>query len=74
MTWSQNITRAQWDSYWGILGFPFTPTVDGEFLPAAPRQLLRAGRVAPAQMMIGTNQDEGQSTIHNRNVLNQFLW
>ena len=61
MTCSQNITRAQWDSYWGILGFPFTPTVDGEFLPAAPRQLLRAGRVAPAQMMIGTNQDEGQS-------------
>ena len=30
---AKNISLAQWSSYWGILGFPFAPTIDGEFLP-----------------------------------------
>ena len=30
---AKNISVSQWNSYWGILGFPSSPTVDGEFLP-----------------------------------------
>ena len=30
---ASNISVSQWNSYWGILGFPSSPTVDGEFLP-----------------------------------------
>lgn len=37
----------------------FGPTVDGDVLPAAPRQLLAEGKYAQVPLLLGTNRDEG---------------
>jgi para-nitrobenzyl esterase len=37
----------------------FAPVVDGDVLPAAPRQLLQEGRYAKVPLLLGTNGDEG---------------
>ncbi|XP_023348060.1 acetylcholinesterase [Eurytemora carolleeae] len=56
---ASNISKAQWNSYWGILGFPSSPTVDGEFLPRHPWEMLLDGDFSKIDIIIGTNQDEG---------------
>ena len=40
---ARNISVKLENSYWGILGFPSSPTVDGEFLPRDPREMLNDG-------------------------------
>jgi para-nitrobenzyl esterase len=37
----------------------FGPVVDGNVIPAAPRQLLAEGRYAKVPLMLGANRDEG---------------
>lgn len=37
----------------------FAPVVDGEVVPASPRQLLTERRYTPVPMLLGTNADEG---------------
>ncbi|PTL81763.1 carboxylesterase family protein [Vitiosangium sp. GDMCC 1.1324] len=37
----------------------FAPVVDGDVVPAAPRQLLAEGRYARVPLLLGTNADEG---------------
>ena len=61
---ARNISMAQWNSYWGILGFPSAPTVDGVFLPKHPLQMLKEGDFKNTEILVGTNQDEG--TLRNR--------
>lgn len=56
---AKNISVIQWNSYWGILGFPSSPTVDGEFLPRDPWEMLKDGDFSHIELMMGTNQDEG---------------
>ncbi|MEU5406856.1 carboxylesterase/lipase family protein [Nocardia asteroides] len=38
--------------------FPYTPVVDGDFLPEAPLDAIAAGRAHPVPLIIGTNRDE----------------
>ena len=56
---AKNLSLIQWNSYWGILGFPSAPTIDGVFLPKHPNELLKEGSFPPAEILVGTNQDEG---------------
>ncbi|XP_052122869.1 acetylcholinesterase [Frankliniella occidentalis] len=54
------LSTQQWNSYWGILGFPSAPTIDGVFLPKHPLDLLREAEFdQDTEIMIGSNQDEG---------------
>ncbi|HVZ31828.1 MAG TPA: carboxylesterase family protein, partial [Polyangiaceae bacterium] len=41
-----------------LLATGFVPHVDGDFIPAKPIELLRAGKGKPAPFIIGTNADE----------------
>lgn len=56
----KTISVHQWNSYWGILGFPSAPTIDGVFLPSHPMDMLRRGDFPETEILIGSNQDEGQ--------------
>lgn len=40
---AKNLLVAQWNSYFGILGFPLAPTIDGVLLPKHPVDLLKDG-------------------------------
>ena len=39
--------------------FPFSPTLDGTFLSASPKNLLLSGQVKDAPVLIGSNEEEG---------------
>lgn len=41
------------------MDFAFVPTVDGEFLPKSPEQLLDGGEFTGVEAIIGTTRDEG---------------
>ncbi|KAJ9601115.1 hypothetical protein L9F63_000694, partial [Diploptera punctata] len=56
---SKTISVKQWNAYWGILGFPSAPTIDGVFLPKHPIELMREGDYEDTEILIGSNQDEG---------------
>lgn len=57
---AKTLSTMQWNSYWGILGFPSAPTIDGVFLPKHPLDLLREAEFdQDTEIMIGSNQDEG---------------
>ncbi|XP_036139754.1 acetylcholinesterase isoform X3 [Monomorium pharaonis] len=49
----------QWNSYWGILGFPSAPTIDGVFLPKDPLDLVREADFKDTEILIGNNENEG---------------
>ena len=54
------MVNREWDGVtFGICDFPFTPIVDGTFLPAGPDKLLASGRFQPAQVLLGANRNEG---------------
>lgn len=58
---AKTLSTMQWNSYWGILGFPSAPTIDGVFLPKHPLDLLRDAEFdQDTEIMIGSNQDEGE--------------
>lgn len=57
---SKTISVQQWNSYWGILGFPSAPTIDGKFLPKDPMELLAEGDFPETEILIGSNLDEGK--------------
>ncbi|XP_034939406.1 acetylcholinesterase isoform X2 [Chelonus insularis] len=56
---AKTISVQQWNSYWGILGFPSAPTIDGVFLPKHPLDLLREADFEKTEILIGNNQNEG---------------
>ncbi|XP_046683758.1 acetylcholinesterase-like [Homalodisca vitripennis] len=56
---AKTISVQQWNSYFGILGFPSAPTIDGIFLPKHPLELLKEGDFQDTEILIGSNQDEG---------------
>ncbi|XP_076652400.1 acetylcholinesterase 2 [Halictus rubicundus] len=53
------ISVQQWNSYWGILGFPSAPTIDGIFLPKDPLELLQEADFKDTEILIGNNKNEG---------------
>ncbi|XP_071103214.1 fatty acyl-CoA hydrolase precursor, medium chain-like [Haliotis cracherodii] len=44
---------------------PFTPTIDGHFLPKEPLDLMKQGTFAAVDYIIGMNSDEGSATLEN---------
>lgn len=58
---AKTISVQQWNSYWGILGFPSAPTIDGIFLPKHPLDLLREADFKDTEILIGNNENEGKS-------------
>lgn len=64
---AKTISVQQWNSYFGILGFPSAPTIDGVFLPKHPLDLLREGDFQDTEILIGSNQDEGEGRCSEAN-------
>ncbi|XP_066596786.1 acetylcholinesterase-like [Prorops nasuta] len=56
---ASTLSVQQWNSYWGILGFPSAPTIDGVFLPKDPLDLVRETDFEKTEILIGNNQNEG---------------
>ncbi|XP_049842954.1 acetylcholinesterase-like isoform X1 [Schistocerca gregaria] len=57
---ARTVSVQQWNSYWGILGFPSAPTIDGVFLPKHPLDMIDdAEDLTDTEILIGSNQDEG---------------
>jgi para-nitrobenzyl esterase len=59
---------------WGDLaaiGSPFSPTVDGEFLPSNPVEAFRQGQGAHVALLIGSNRDEGRLTMIGAGTLDE---
>ena len=47
----------------------FAPVVDGDLVPEAPVDVLRAGRGIPVPLLIGTNRDEASAFAHMHSPL-----
>lgn len=56
---AKTISKRQWNSYWGILGFPSAPTIDGVFLTKDPLEMVREGNFTDTEIIIGSNLNEG---------------
>lgn len=69
---AKTISVQQWNSYFGILGFPSAPTIDGVFLPKHPLDLLREGDFQDTEILIGSNQDEGEGQGSEANYTRHF--
>nr|CAD7269648.1 unnamed protein product [Timema shepardi] len=54
----KTVSVQQWNSYWGILGFPSAPTIDGVFLPKHPLQMILEGDYKDTEILMGSNLDE----------------
>ncbi|GLH10274.1 Acetylcholinesterase [Gryllus bimaculatus] len=71
---SKTLSVQQWNSYWGILGFPSAPTIDGVFLPKHPLDLLKDGGFEDTEILIGSNQDEGRTPLpHHFTIVRRQL-
>jgi len=57
---AKTLSVQQWNSYWGILGFPSAPTIDGVFLPKDPLELVRDADFEETEILIGNNENEGR--------------
>jgi len=56
---ASTISKKQWNSYSGILGFPSAPTVDGILLPEHPLEMLAKANFSDIDILIGSNLNEG---------------
>ncbi|CAF4298893.1 unnamed protein product [Rotaria sp. Silwood2] len=59
---SQNHFRSSWalESYnGGPVGYTFVPTIDGDFIPYDPEQMLIKGDFKKCPILLGVNKDEG---------------
>lgn len=56
---AKTISTIQWNSYKRILQFFSAPTIDGEFLPKDPMEMLKEGNFKKVPLLIGSNHDEG---------------
>jgi acetylcholinesterase len=63
---SQNHFRSSWalESYnGGPVGYTFVPTIDGDFIPYDPEQMLIKGDFKKCPLLLGVNKDEGSYFI-----------
>eukprot|EP01117_Protostelium_nocturnum_P012602 TRINITY_DN4637_c0_g1_i1.p1 TRINITY_DN4637_c0_g1~~TRINITY_DN4637_c0_g1_i1.p1 ORF type:complete len:543 (-),score=161.91 TRINITY_DN4637_c0_g1_i1:33-1661(-) len=49
----------------GIVRAPWSPTVDGDFIPDSPFRLLQQGKVIKVPLIIGDNLDEGTGFVNH---------
>lgn len=59
---AKSISVQQWNSYWGLLGFPSAPTIDGVLLPKDPLELLKESDFEETEILIGNNKNEGKKS------------
>ncbi len=62
----QAVQKSARRSRWGdvaVNGLPFEPVVDGESLPAAPIESLRAGVASDIDLLVGWNAEEAQIVL-----------
>lgn len=53
--------------------FPSTPTIDGTFLPKHPIDMLKEGNFKKAELLIGSNLNEGkQKQLHQYEFIYNF--
>lgn len=57
---AKTISVQQWNSYSGILGFPSSPTIDGDFMPSDPTTMLASANLEGVDILVGSNRDEGE--------------
>lgn len=57
------ISKTQWNSYAKILQFFSAPTIDGEFIPRDPMEMLAKGDFKKVPLLIGSNHDEGKDLL-----------
>lgn len=57
---AKTISKRQWNSYWGILGFPSAPTIDGVLLTKDPMEMVKEGNYTDIEIIIGSNLNEGK--------------
>ena len=57
------ISTRQWDSYSPIMNFPSAPTIDGKFLPKHPIDMLKEGDFKKAELLLGSNLNEGKGKV-----------
>lgn len=57
---AKTMSKRQWNSYWGILGFPSAPTIDGVFITKDPLDMVREGNYTDTEIIIGSNLNEGK--------------
>lgn len=71
---ASTISKKQWNSYSGILGFPSAPTVDGVFLPEHPLDMLAKANFSDIDILIGSNLNEGESPVYlsRANIIEKF--
>ncbi|XP_011695954.1 PREDICTED: acetylcholinesterase-like [Wasmannia auropunctata] len=69
---AKTLSVQQWNSYWGILGFPSAPTIDGVFLPKDPLDLVREADFKDTEILIGNNENEGRNTGGARVLFHGF--
>lgn len=69
---AKTISVQQWNSYWGILGFPSAPTIDGVFLPKHPIDLLKEADFEETEILIGNNQNEGEHAFRDALFINRW--
>lgn len=50
--------------------FPSAPTIDGEFLPKHPIDMLKEGDFKKAELLMGSNLNEGK--LNHNNITNIF--
>lgn len=60
---AKTLSVQQWNSYWGLLGFPSAPTIDGVFLPKDPLELLKETDFEETEILIGNNKNEGKGHL-----------
>ena len=62
-------------AFWGevlLNGLPWEPTVDGDTIPAAPFELIRAGASAGVDLLVGSNTEETRLFLVPGNVIDQI--
>lgn len=58
---AKTISVQQWNSYSGILGFPYTPTIEGILMPSDPMTMLKMANLTGIDILVGSNRDEGMN-------------
>lgn len=55
-----DLVNREWDGVThGILEFPFTPVLDGDFMKLSPAKALEANKFKHTNILLGANQEEG---------------
>jgi len=65
---ARTLSQAQW-AHPIMNGFPIGPTIDGVFFPKHPIKMLNEGKFPNAEILTGTNKDEGITIIFLKMII-----